>query len=44
MGNMQNEGLDEQVFKDILDEVDEKKDGVLDFEEFQNMMKKLAIE
>ena len=34
MGNMQNEGLDDQVFKDILDEVDEKKDGVLDFEEF----------
>jgi len=46
MGNnglKQNEGLEEEVFRDILDEADEKGDGVIDFEEFSNMMQKLVI-
>lgn len=38
------EELEEQVYIDILAEVDEKQDSVIDFEEFNNMMKKLVNE
>jgi calcium-dependent protein kinase len=40
-GVKQNEDLEEEVYQDILDEADEKHDGVIDFEEFSNMMKKV---
>ena len=36
------EGLEEQVYIDILSEVDENGDGFIDFEEFKNMMAKLV--
>lgn len=42
MGNNKNEGLELQVYQDILAEVDENNDGVIDFPEFKNMMLKLV--
>lgn len=32
----------DQVWKDVIKEVDENDDGLIDFEEFQQMMLKLA--
>jgi len=40
-GVKQNEGLEDEVYEDILMEADEKRDGVIDFEEFSNMMRKI---
>lgn len=37
-----NANLDDQVFKDIIAEVDDDEDGFIDFRDFKKMMDKLA--
>lgn len=42
--NGQNANLDEQVYRDIMNEVDDDRDGVLTLREFKAMMHKLRFD